>query len=68
MIRNVRPPRSDDPIHLMDTSPRLASSVAIILVQIVVAVAMVVILAKAFDYFDPPDREGVSIHASHQVP
>ena len=66
MIRRIRPPRADDPIYLMDDSPRLASSVAIILVQIVVAVAMVVILAKAFDYFDPP--EGVTVHASHQVP
>ena len=62
MIRRIRPPRADDPIYLMDQSPRLASSAACILVQIVVAVALVLCLTKIFDYFDPP--EGVTVHAA----
>lgn len=66
MIRRLRPPRSDDPIHLMDDNPRLASSAVCIVVQLALAVALVIFIAKIFDYFDPP--EGVSIHASHKIP
>lgn len=49
--QRIRPPHPSDPIHLIDESPRLASTASLWLVQIIIVAAIVAVLIAAWQAY-----------------